>query len=113
MATAGEHRVEVHARAEHLGPALVAERVIDGDLDQPMRGELLQHLAGLGERERVVVPAGGPEEAIEGVVGQPGGVPDGLPDAAEGAGAGHQQPAATGPAERRERLGAEAVRQRG
>src|SRR6185295_3430134 len=92
-----------------LGPALVAEGVVDGDPGDGAGDEVGEDQGGQDEAQVVPLPAGGAEDGIGGVVVPPGGQAGRLPDGAEGVRAEADDPAGDQGLEGGEDLGVEAI----
>jgi hypothetical protein len=108
VALAGQHRVEEDAAEGDLGPALVAEGVVDGQPDAGAGGEGAKELDQQDAPQFVPVPDGFAEEAEGGAVAARGGAAGGLPDAGDGAPAQADGPGGGHEAEDTEDLQAEA-----
>src|SRR5262249_24485955 len=89
----GEDRVAEDAAEGDLGPALVAEGVVDDQPDHAAGDQSGEDERGQDDPQVVPLPGGGVEDGVGGVVVPPGGQPGGLPDIADGVRAGAGDPA--------------------
>lgn len=92
MAFAAEYGVEEAAAEGDLGPALVAEGIIDDDPDVALGDEVGEDVEAEDGAEFIPVPLGGAEEVVDGVVVLAPGEGGGLPDFGQGARAGAEEP---------------------
>jgi hypothetical protein len=78
-----EDGVEEDAAEGDLGPALVAERVVDRHPDDAPRDQMDQDQGGQEDPQFVPIPTGGVEHGVGGIVVTLGGQAGGLPDLAD------------------------------
>src|SRR5206468_3604212 len=78
-----EDGVEEDAAEGHLGAALVAERVVDDDPDDPAGDEMAEDESGQDQAQVVPLPGGGAEDGVGRIVMPSGGPSGGLPDLAD------------------------------
>ena len=108
----GEDRVEEDPAEGDLGPALVAEGVVDGDPNDTAGDQMGEDQRGQDDPQVVPLPGGRVEDGIGGVVMAFGGQPGRLPDLADSARAEADDPAGDQRLEGGEDLGVETIVER-
>jgi hypothetical protein len=90
----------------------VAERIVDGDPDDPTGNQMCEDQRGQDDPQVVPLPGGGVEHGVGGVVMTSGGQAGGLPDLADGAWAKADDPTGDERLEGGEDLGMETTAER-